>query len=293
MNQNLYKDCLIIVDSCCELPKDYKYHCKAVSVPFHLQIDNTEYIDDGSLTREDLLLEIHKSANAPKSACPSPIAFHEAFEKESDAKYIFIVTVSSKLSGSFNSAVLASEMIREAFPDKTIHVFDSLGASSTETNIVLKINDYLKSKEASEDYFDPYDLIKTIEEYIKSENTYFVLQNYENFIKSGRISKVKAIFASYLHIYPVMKGINGQIELASKENGLSKALIKLVDYMEEIKDDLPNRRLIISNCNAPTSVNLIRFMIEERNLNFKEIIVTKTGGLSTMYAMDDGIILSF
>lgn len=288
MNQNERKDCLIVVDSCCEIPEDYDYGCKVVKVPFHIFVDDVDYIDDGNNIRENILRAMHNSPKAPKSACPSPEAFLEACKKDLDAKYIFVVTVSAKLSGSFNSAVLASQMLRENYPDKFVHVFDSMGASATEVNIVLKLNELIKSS----DEIDEIEIVNKTADYIENLNTYFVLQNYENFIKSGRISKVKAAFAGYLNIYPIMKGENGVIELASKERGINKALEKLLSYMKEL-DDLNERTLTITHCDAVLSVNIITFKIKEMNLNFKEIIINKTEGLSTMYAMDDGLILSF
>lgn len=289
MNQNRNKNSLIIVDSCCELPNDYDFIVPVIKVPFHIQVDNTNYIDDGSINREELLRAMHNSSKSPKSACPSPEAFLEAYEKFSEAKNIFVVTVSSKLSGSYNSAVLAGRILKEKYPEKFVHVFDSEGASATEVNIVLKINECIKNQAV----FDEEEIVKDVTSYIKNLNTYFVLQNYETFIKSGRISKVKAIFAGYLKICPIMKGENGVIELASKERGINKALVKLVDLMEENVKDFSDRTLTITHCNAAISINILTLMIKERNLNFKEIIIEKTEGLSTMYAMDDGVILSY
>ena len=120
----------------------------------------------------------------------------EAYDCEAD--HVYAVTLSSELSGSYNSAVLGRNLLLESSPEKKIHVFNSRSASVGETLIALKI------EECESKNMEFEDIVREVEAYIESQNTYFVLESLETLRKNGRLSNLKAFVATALKIKPVM-----------------------------------------------------------------------------------------
>ena len=202
-----------------------------------------------------------------------------------DADHIFAVTLSAKLSGSYNSAVLGMNLLKEEKPDAKIYVFDSRSASVGETLIGLKI------QECEEQGLSFEEIIEKVEAYIDSQMTWFVLENLETLRKNGRLSKVKAFVATALRIKPVMVSTpEGEIAQLDQARGMNKALVRMVDSIVE-KVSNPEQTLIaISHCNCPERAQMVKETLINR-LHPKGVLVLDTAGVSSMYANDGGIIV--
>ena len=105
----------IVIDSCGELPENLKNDEHFTNVALELDVDGYRIRDDETFNQLDFLRRVKESIKGPKSACPSPEEYMEAFEGE--AENIYVVTLSGKLSGSYNSAVLASNLYNEEHED--------------------------------------------------------------------------------------------------------------------------------------------------------------------------------
>ena len=127
----------VVVDSCCEVSENLRGNERIVSVPLGLQIGDVFFVDDKNLVQKELLEHIAAYEGCPKSSCPSPEAFMEAYH--CDAERVYVITLSSKLSGSYNSAVLGKELYRETYGEKDIHIVDSHSASAGMTAQLLEI----------------------------------------------------------------------------------------------------------------------------------------------------------
>lgn len=276
----------IIVDSCGELTEDMKTSEHFANVALSLEVNGRVIIDDEDFDQASFLEEVAKSEESPKSACPSPNAYLE--EIEGDAKRVYIVTLSSQLSGSYNSAVLAKELYEEDNDDennKMIHVFDSKSASIGQTLIALKIAECEEANMSFED------TITCVDEYIAKQHTFFVLETLETLRKAGRLSDIKAMIATTLNIKPIMGSTDiGSINQLSQTRGMIKALDKMVELMEEVTDNMSDRILAISHCNCRDRAEALRDKLEEK-FEFKDIIILDTAGVSSMYANDGGIIM--
>ena len=123
----------IIIDSCGELTDSLKKDEHFCNVALELDVDGYRIRDDESFDQHDFLRRVRESVKGPKSSCPSPEEYMQAFEGEAD--HIYVVTLSGKLSGSYNSAVLAVNLYNEEHEDcgKQIYVFNSRSASIGET----------------------------------------------------------------------------------------------------------------------------------------------------------------
>ena len=224
-----------------------------------------------------------ESPKCPKSACPSPEKFREAYRTE--AEHVYAITLSSHLSGSYNSAVLGMNLYREKYGNKQIHVIDSESASCGETQIVKKL------VELEEQGLPFEEIVKQIEEFRSSIHTYFVLDNLETLRKNGRLTGVKALVASTLSIKPIMAGDKGNIVQRGQSVGMKKALRRMAEIILEEVGDTKDRTLMITHCNAPGRAETIKKLLTDK-VQFKDSLIMDTRGVSSMYANDGGIIVT-
>lgn len=273
----------IVVDSCGELPERCKQDEHFESVPLVLDIDGHLVVDDETFDQADFLRRVAASPNCPKSSCPSPQRYVEAFTCE--AEHVYAVTLSAELSGSCNSAELGKKLYQEEKGEKKIHVFNSRSASIGETLIALKIEACEKAGMAFEE------VVKTVEDYIAGQNTYFVLESLEALRKNGRLSNLKAFVANALNIKPVMGATPiGTICQLDQARGITRALKKMVEYIAKDLKDPSEKTLAISHCNCRQRAEMVKEEILKQ-ISVKDVLILDTAGVSSLYASDGGIIV--
>ncbi|MGI6070283.1 MAG: DegV family protein [Blautia sp.] len=273
----------IVIDSCGELKEEWKNDERFESVPLVLTVEGEDIVDDETFCQKDFLAKVAASPTCPKSSCPSPERYIQAYD--CDAKDIYVVTLSAELSGSYNSAQLGRKLFLEDHPEKNIYIFNSRSASVGQTLIAAKV------QECADAGLPFGDIVDIVEAYIDSQNTFFVLENLETLRKNGRLSKVKAFVASALKIKPVMGATQeGTICQLDQARGMNRALVKMVDYIVEKTADCENKVLAISHCNCAERAQMLKEAILDR-MTLKDIIVLDTAGVSSMYANDGGVIV--
>ena len=274
----------IIIDSCGELLEEWKNNEHFESVALTLNVGGENIIDDETFDQADFLKKVAACPECPKSACPSPERYMRAFD--CDADHIYAVTLSAELSGSYNSAVLGSNLLNEEKPGRQIHVFNSRSASVGQTLIAMKI------QECEEAGYSFDKVIETVDAYIAGQHTFFVLDNLETLRKNGRLSKAKALVASALKIKPVMGSTDeGSICQLDQARGMNKALVKMAEQIVAKTQDSETKTLAISHCNCHERAVLLRNALQER-MNVKDIVILDTAGVSSMYAYDGGVIVA-
>ena len=278
----------ILADSCCDLSPELLKKTQATIAPLTITIDDTHYVDDGTVDIPPYLAAMKASKNPVRSACPSPDLYAEDIRAtEGDC---FIVTLSAKLSGSHNAASLGVQLAQEDMPEKKVHVFDSESASAGETYIALMIHDLIAAGKSFEQ------IVELVEEKIRSMHTLFVLDSLDNLVKNGRISRTVALLANVLSIRLLMSDDgHGAIKNISKARGIKGALGQMVETCRKHTEGLAvaSQRLVISYCNCPERARQVRDMIREKCPAIGEIILTPTSALSSMYANDGGIVIAY
>ncbi len=273
----------IIADSSLDINEDLK-KLGIKFVPFKLYLGDKEYIDDEKMNPIDFISNMVKFDGLPKTACPSPHDFMEKFEEK---KNNFVVTISEKLSGTYNSAILAKKLFEENNSEGFVHVFNSKSASVGETLTAIKINELIEKNCNTEV------IVKTVDKYIENMRTFFVSENLNNLMKNGRISKFQGTMANLFSIKLVM-GTNdeGEIILYEKCRGIKKAYTTLKNIVKENGGNMNEKILAISHVNNIERAYYLKELIESE-CDFKEIIIMQTGGLSSLYCDNKGIIVSF
>ncbi|MBS5065656.1 MAG: DegV family protein [Hungatella hathewayi] len=274
----------IIGDSCLDLTEELKKDSHFQMIPLTLQVDDMQVIDDETFDQKKFLAMVKASPNCPKTACPSPEMFKEAYE--CDAENIFVITLSSNLSGTYNSAVLAKGLYEEEHGKKNIAVIDSWSASSGELNIGLMIRDLCEQGMPFEE------VVEKVTQYTQHEmKTYFVLESLDTLRKNGRLSGLQAFFATTLNIKPVMGADKGNIIKLDQARGINKALVRMCELAVKEAKNPETLRVIVAHCNNEARAQLVKEELSRR-APFKEILVTETAGVATVYASDGGIILA-
>lgn len=276
-------DYRIIVDSCGEFTPEMKADAHFLSAPLILHVDDEAIIDDETFDQASFLKKVQESPNCPKSACPSPETYMNAYH--CDAENVYVVTLSAELSGSYNSAVLGKRLYEEEYGAKNIHVFNSKSASVGESSIALKI------AECEKQGLSFQQVIEEVNKYIHGLQTFFVLETLEHLRKNGRLTGLKAVVASVLNIKPVMSAEEGVIIQLDQARGIQKALKKMIDYVIEHSKETKNDVLAIAHCNCLKRAEMVRDELLKR-AKFRDIILVDTGGVSTLYAADGGIIVT-
>lgn len=276
----------IIGDSCLDLTAELKRDARFQTVPLTLQVDDTVVIDDETFDQKRFIDLVKASPNCPKTACPSPEAFKKAYECEEED--VYVITLSSHLSGTYNSALLGKSLYEEEHGPKNILVIDSESASSGELNIALMICDmYAAGKNFAE-------ISEEIEKLRDEQRTFFILDSLEPLRKNGRLTGLQAFFATALNIKPVMGADHGVIVKLDQARGLTKAYGHMCDIaVKEMAEmgDISDMRAVIAHCNCPDRAEQVRKELLKRT-RFREIVITETAGVATVYAGDGGVILA-
>lgn len=273
----------IVVDSCCDLPTEYKKDPRFQVVPLILQIDEHIIVDDETFDQADYLSKVAASENCAKTACPSPELYMEAYN--CDADDVYVVTLSSKLSGSYNSALLGKNLYHEEYGDKNIYIADSLSACCGEAQIALK------AMELAESGLSFNEVVEKLETFRDELLTYFVLDSLETLRKNGRLTGMKALVATTLNIKPVCCGIRGEIVQKSQGIGMRKALMKMTDLVAQELKNPEEKTLMITHVNCFERASVVRDLLLKK-IPFKDAIIVDAAGVSTTYAGDGGIVVT-
>ena len=274
----------ILGDSACDLTTELEKELNAErAVPFNLEIGNDSFVDDETLSMPVLMEKMKACTGKMGSSCPSPAQWMTAFVNAGGG---FAVTISSKLSGMYQSAKIGLEMAKSEVKGLVGHVFDSKSASCGEVLVALKIRQYMENGLN----FDA--VVKKVEQFIEGMKTFVLLEDISNLVKNGRMSKVKGKIISVLGIKPVLCSKDGEIDLFGKFRGSSNVAGKLFECIAMSKRETKGEDLIISHCNNRSLAEALRDMAKEI-FDFSRILILETKGLSSFYACDKGVILSF
>ena len=273
----------ILADSSCDVTEDLQKKTGVELIPLTMRLGEKIYKDDKSLDIREYIKAMKEYKSHPKTSCPSIQDFMDKF-REGDN--VFVVTISSRLSGTYNAAVQAKNIIREELSDKFIHVFDSKSAAIGETMVHLNIHEYIKKN------LENAEIVEKVTRYIEEMKTFFLLEDLDNLTKAGRLNPIVAKAANILSIKPVMGAHDGSIRLVSKVRGYKRAFQRLIDVIGEEGTHLEDKVLGISHCNCLHRAQRLKEEIQKR-YPFKDIIIAEMGGLSSTYANQGGLVIAF
>ncbi|MDF2632577.1 MAG: DegV family protein [Caproiciproducens sp.] len=275
----------ILADSSCDLPSGAfrASNLHFATVPLKIIVGSTEYVDNDDLNVNTMLAQMKNYSGPSSSACPAPEEWAREFRK---SDYTIVVTMTSALSGTYNSAVVAKDIVLEEFPDKKIHVIDS---HTTAGGMVLILR---KAEELISEGADFETVAKQTEAYSRNLFLLFALGSYDNLIKNGRMSRVAGILATTLGIRAVASNTpEGEIKILQKPRGEEKAITQMVELMGKLKD-MVGQPVVISHCNNPKGAQRLKELISHVYLTTK-ITILQTRGLTSFYTENGGLLVGF
>lgn len=273
----------LVSDSSCDLfSGEALSPCAQLTVvPMCLRVGDNEYPDTPELNIPELLegLAQHPSS----SACPSPAAFAEAFEQGDET---ICVTISSNLSGTYNAAMAARDIVLAEHPEKKIHILDS---RSTAGAMILLLR---KAAALAEEHLAFETLCERLEAYRTTLRTCFTLENFDNLIKNGRMAPIAGALLQTLGIRIVADATpEGTIHVAKKARGEAHTFRAIAQLMAEAKD-CADSHVILCHCQNLSGAERLRDVIQSQ-LHTASVEIRACHGLTSFYAMDQGLIICY
>ena len=271
----------IVVDSASNLPSDYikDENIGFQVVPLTVNIGDKEFVDNDSASVEEMLDTLSSFKGKCSTACPSPAFFADAYK---DAEQVICITISSKMSGCFNAAYLASTQEENT----KIHVVDSLSVCGGEVILVDKCLKYMKQGL-------PFEKIEEkLEQDKLNENFLFVLNDFGNLVRAGRMNKIVAFVAMSLSIKPICIAKDGEIKIYEKQRTMRKALNRIVEIIKDFATDLEDRECIITYVDNIENANHLKELVEQA-YHFKNVRIMQNRILCSYYTLPGGMHLVF
>ncbi|MBQ6399905.1 MAG: DegV family protein [Clostridia bacterium] len=253
------------------------------TIPFTIRIGNREYIDDENMSVEEMLAANESHAEMAQTSCPSPDEWVRRF---SEPGPVVAFTISSALSGSYNSACLARTMCLEEDPSRQIAVIDTKGTGPEVAAAVLKARDLILAGAS----FDQVE--QQLNRYVKETHIIFALASYHNLIKAGRVSRLVGFIAGHLGFWGVGIGDEkGEIAMRGRARGDRNMVRLLTEEIQKI-GLAPDRVIRIHHALNEKDAQGLADRLKEA---FSEARVTvwPTRGLDSFYAERRGLIVSF
>lgn len=274
----------IIADSACNLlPSDIQEpEIRFDVAPMTLTVGEENFKDDGSLSPAAFLEKLKGFKGKTGSACPSP---YEYMSRMTDADYYIIITIASKMSGSYNAAMVAKNSYERP---ENVFVIDSRLTGGTMELMIRKAIALIKQEISFEE------LQKEMNEYCLSMRFVFELAHYNNLVANGRVAKLIAMLAEKLKIKTICIAEDGHIELKEKLRSQSLVIRRLIHHVKKCNPDpdFSNKTCIISHTNNLLGAKEVKVKLEEE-CNFKEILIHENKLLCSYYAEQDGIMICY
>lgn len=270
----------IVVDSSADLSTNKDK--SIVSVPLKIMTDEKEYVDDETLDVEAMTNDLASYKGRSGSACPGVGEWLDAFD---DAEWVFGITITSNLSGCYNSARVAKETYESEHPDRRVYIIDSLSTGPEMQLIVEKLQELIREGKTFEEICD------AVKSYQKKTFLLFCLKSLTNLANNGRVSPTVAKIAGILDIHVVGRASEvGTLEQKDKVRKERKAIPCLLKNMKEL--GYKGGKVIIDHCLNENAAMQLKVLIKEE-FKSADIRIGKTGGLCSFYAEQGGLLVGF
>lgn len=273
----------IIADSSCDIFELEKKTDNLYfnTVPFVITVDGKDFVDDETLDVNELV-EAMASSTRSHTSCPSPADWIREFGVEGD---VFALTISSNLSGSYNSACTAREMVLEKDPGRNIEILDSRGTGPSLSMTIDRLCELIGRGLS-------FDEVNTeIHKFMEDHKLIFALSSYHNLVNNGRMPRIAGVVLGHLGLWGVgIASEEGTIKMKKIAKGGKKTLqVILNDFRERTAD---KDSIVISHCqNESFALSLKKAIDTEYPGKLVKIIPTR--GLCSYYAERGGIIVGF
>ena len=247
----------IFADSACDLPKSFFEENDVTLLPLHVLIDDNDYEDLVTIEAKEVY-EAIRNGKHPKTSQVSPELFlkkwKELAEIGEDGLYI---AFSSELSGTYNTAIMMKDQVKDTNPRMNLVIIDSKCAS---LGYGLLVKEAVRLRNAGDD-------VRTIERKIRSMAArmehLFTVEDLDYLAKGGRVSKTSAFIGGLLNIKPLLHVEGGKLVPIEKHRGRKKVLRRMVDLMAERGEQLSEQNIAISHADDESIALELKALVEE------------------------------
>ena len=251
------------------------------SVPLKIIVDGREYVDDKKINVDNLINDL-KKCKTTSTSCPCTADWLDAFDKNDE---IFVITITSALSGSYNSAYGAKKEYLAKHPEAKIHIIDSLSTGPEMRLMVDKIQGYIDKG------YDFETIRKKIREYQKKTHLLFALQSIENLAKNGRVNAAVAKIVGMLGIRIVGEASDsGTLSLLNKCRTEKNALSTMIAEMK--KNGWSGGKVYIDHCKNMIAAQALKSNIIKEYPQCK-VSIDSCYGLCSYYAERGGLLVGY
>ena len=252
------------------------------SVPMKINAGEKEFCDTPSADAEEMMTYLKNYKGKSGSACPSAGEWLDAF---GEAEQVICVAMTSALSGSFNAAQVAAAQYMETYPERRVHVIDTLSAGSERGLIVRKLEELITEGLSIEE------MIKKIEAYQQKTGLAVVIKSLHNFVQNGRVKPSVAVLASVLGIALVCEASEeGTLNPIKKVRGDKKAIREAYAYMKE--KGYCGGKVMIDHCHGGETAVIFAEMILAEYPQ-ADIRISETRLLCSYYAEEGGVLIGY
>ena len=272
----------IITDSASDLSPDIieKYGIQVVGLDV---IFGEERFEEGrGMDNKTFYERMKKEAELPKTSCPSPDKFANIYGK-SDTDAV-VLNISSNLSGTYNSALVAKGIYEENGGKADIRVIDTLSGSVEEGLFVIYAARLAESGKSA------YEIEKTILKHVNKTPYFGALRTLENAIKGGRISKLAGNIINTFNFKALIKVEGGSVYPFDKARGEANSVKKLVNKFIEQQENTEERSVVVGHTNCPEKAELVKELLMEK-ADFKEIIILEIGPIMGTYCSEGSVLI--
>ena len=250
----------LISDGGCDFSKEEVKNYNVDIVPFYVTFDEIKYLREGvDITNAEYFKHLTENKNLfPKTAQPSPQDYIDAYTPHLEAgKDIISLTISSKLSGSYNSAALAANTLKDEFPNRAIIVIDSLNGAVGQ-GLILKEMVKMRDNGCS-----VTETARLTREVIKTVRIYFTLDSLEYLKRGGRVGPTTALVGGILGLRPVLHLVDGAVEQLDSIRGKKKVLQLIKEgLVDALKDETDNINISVGHILSHEDATKIKANLE-------------------------------
>ena len=272
----------LLVDGGCDLPKETLEKYNIGIVGLNISFGEESFIGGLEIDNETFYKRMKEEKELPKTSCPSPDRFIEAYKGEED---VLLLTVSSKLSGTYSSAKLAKDMYDSEFGDKKVEVLDTMSGSIGQGLLAIKASELISTGKSLDEVIEALNVLK------EDILFYGTLETLDNAIKGGRINPIAGKIINALNFKAIIQVTEGIVKPIDKARGVNNSLKKILDYVDNNINQPSDRVLAIAHAYCNDKAVKIKESLESK-YDFKEIIIAEIGPVMGTYTSEGAILVS-
>lgn len=248
----------ILADSACDLSKDHYNEFDIKMVPLTVHLDEKEY-EDGIEIQPKAIYDAMREGKSPKTSQVSPQTFKTIFNSYAESNQTLIyLALSSEISGTYQTAKMIEQEVKETYPDAPIHVIDTRCVSIGLGLIILR------AAKLARDGASVDEIIETASYHAEHMEHIFTVDDLEYLYRGGRVSKTAAFVGTLLKIKPILHVEDGKLIPLEKIRGAKKLLNRMLEIMEERGTDFTNQTIGISHGDDFETAQKFADMIKEK-----------------------------